>query len=340
MKHRPLPLVFPFVAILLAAAISAPPAAGEERQTAVSAAVSPDGTALALSDPTRRRTVVYRRSANENLLKLWSIDGFFPQVWVWNGGGLLVACPGELVDAVDGSLVVFEAYALGEKVGWYELQELLDDVHSLEQRGSQYYWGQCRGFDDKGNFEVVTVENVPFVLELEAPPPPEAAAGPSADEIAAAMDALEGEGGPRWQASIDYGRSLAEMIKEAELDQVDPTLTAERFPVEQSGTVTVVFDLVSLGRAASGEQAAQALEKLGHRPANLAELLAFATRYPEEIIRRNAIVALGTSWRIKGDAFVPYLEGKSVTSTRLLRIQSTRVTWVDSTYYLVILESE
>jgi hypothetical protein len=102
----------------------------------------------------------------------------------------------------------------------------------------------------------------------------------------------------------------------------------------------VTFDLVTLGRAVTGEQAVEALKKLGFRPATAAEMLTFAAEYPQEVLRRNSIVALGSSWKPKGGAtWIPYLEGKSLTQSRYLKLQDLRVTWVDITSYLVVLES-
>ena len=77
------------LAALLLAALWCPalPAA-EATSGSLVVAVSLDGGALAVSDPDRKRTVVYRRSAGDNLKKLWSVDHWFPEIFVWNGGGL------------------------------------------------------------------------------------------------------------------------------------------------------------------------------------------------------------------------------------------------------------
>jgi hypothetical protein len=328
------------IALLLALASwpAAAPAA-EEPSGEVVAALSPDGTALAVSDPARKRTVIYRRSAGDNLKKLWSVEGWYPEVFVWNGGGLVVGCRGPFVEAIDGSLAVFEVHGADQTVSQGTLADIYEDVTKIVKSGSRYRWGECLGFSPEGEFLVVDVENyeIPFALEA---PAVEVLEGPSADQVAAALDALEEEESPGFRATVDYGRDIGELVREAAFDEIDRNVNGKNFPAPGGGAAEVTFDLVTLGRAVTGEQAVEALKTLGYRPATMSEMLAFAAEYPEEIVRRNSIVALGSRWKPKGGAtWVPYLEGKSLTRARHLKLQDIRVTWVDITSYLVVLES-
>lgn len=324
------------VALLVLTGSLAVCGAGEELQSVAAATISPDGTAVAVADPVRKRTVIYRRGAKDDLQKLWTVERWFPKVWVWNGGAMLAGDYGSLVDSASGSEVVIEVLEPGEMIASVTVGEILEDLANLEQRGSRYYWGTCHGFDQTGAVVVQSVENAWIAFEVDVPPPPD---GPSQDEIAAALDAVEGEGGPKWWAEVDYGRGLGEMIREAGLDEVDSNITAAHFPEAGSGSARVVFDLVKLGRAVNGEQATQALEKLGFRPATLRELLAFAARYPAEVPRRNTIVALGATWDAgRGNIFCARVEGSSSYHTRYLKIQSMRDNWADATNFLVVVE--
>jgi hypothetical protein len=328
------------LASLLAAALGPglPSAAQESSGGEVVAALSPDGSALAVSDPARNRTVIYRRSGADNLKKLWSVDRAFPEVFVWNGGGLVVGCFGPYVKAIDGSLAVFEIYGADQTVTSGTLSDIYEDVSVIDAQGSRYRWGECLGFSAEGDFLVVDLENyeVPFALDA---PEVAVAEGPSADEVTAALDALEEEEAAGFIATVDYSRGVGELIKEVGFDEVDRNVNAANFPAQGGAAAEVTFDLVTLGRAATGEQAREALKKLGYRPATVAELLVFASEYSSEVINRNSIVALGSSWKPKGGAtWIPYVEGKSLTRTRHLKLQDIRVTWVDVTSFLVVLE--
>lgn len=324
--------------LLATALVPALPPLAQESSGEVVAALSPDGTALAVSDLSRNRTTIYRRSSGDNLKKLWSVERSFPEIFVRNGGGLLVGCHGPFVEAIDGSLAVFEVYGADQSVSSGTLGDIYEDVTKIEAQGSRYRWGECLGFSPEGDFLVVDVENyeVPFAL---AAPEVQVQEGPSADQVAAALDALEEEEEAGFRATVDYSRGLNELVKEAAFDEVDRNVNDANFPAQGGGVAEVTFDLVTLGRAVTGEQAREALEKLGYRPATAAELVVFASEYPGEIVRRNSIVALGSSWKTKGGGtWIPYVEGKSLTRTRHLKLQDIRVTWVDITSYLVVLE--
>jgi len=122
--------------------------------------------------------------------------------------------------------------------------------------------------------------------------------------------------GDTYTALVDYGMSLADMIKVGKYDWFNDDITAEHFPIKGNGKDEVDFQLVHLNKSASSEEVLLHMEKNNLRPATLAELLAFGAKYPE-IQREFPICALGSSWVDRGgDRRVPCL-GRS-GSGRLL----------------------
>jgi hypothetical protein len=111
-----------------------------------------------------------------------------------------------------------------------------------------------------------------------------------------------------FKVTVDYGKSLAEMISAGRYDWTNQDITAEHFPTEGKGTVEVELQYVHLNRSATTAQVLAEMEKLGLRPATLPELLAFGAANPEEQ-RKYWIVALGSSWVDGDDRGVPVLSG-------------------------------
>lgn len=123
--------------------------------------------------------------------------------------------------------------------------------------------------------------------------------------------------GDIYTATVDYGMSLADMIKAGKYDWVNDDITAEHFPITGSGKVEVSFELVHLNKSTSSEEILLHMEKNNLRPATLAELLAFGAKYPEKQ-REFPIIALGSSWVYRdGDRCVPYL-GRYDSKRRLV----------------------
>ncbi|HEY4476338.1 MAG TPA: hypothetical protein VI954_02465, partial [Candidatus Paceibacterota bacterium] len=72
-------------------------------------------------------------------------------------------------------------------------------------------------------------------------------------------------------------------------------------------------ELVQFNRYISTDEALRELDKVGMRPAELHELLAFGEKYPD-VQREFPIVALGSVWddQIGYRCFVPYLHGNGL----------------------------
>lgn len=110
-----------------------------------------------------------------------------------------------------------------------------------------------------------------------------------------------------YPVTIDYGKSVEEMIEAGHYDWVHPNINVTNFPVSDTGVVEVNLELVHLGRSVSSEVVLAHLEANGLRPATFAESLAFGVTYPE-IQRQFPVVVLGSSWGVSvGLRDGPYL---------------------------------
>lgn len=115
-----------------------------------------------------------------------------------------------------------------------------------------------------------------------------------------------------FKIAVNYCMSLKDMISAGKYDGVNSDINDKNFPTEKHGHEEVETRLIHFDRNISTENAIKELDKMDLRPANLAELLAFGAKYPDEQ-RKFPIVALGSVWRGMDDRFVAYLWGYSGT---------------------------
>ena len=111
---------------------------------------------------------------------------------------------------------------------------------------------------------------------------------------------------PTFRITVDYGKSLAEMILAGHYDWTNSNITEKRFPVKGSGKVELDLELVHYDHNFSSDDAVKEMAKRGLRPATIEELLAFGVKYPEEQLK-FPVVALGSSARVDGGRHVPFL---------------------------------
>ncbi|MEK7078409.1 MAG: hypothetical protein AAB911_02465 [Patescibacteria group bacterium] len=112
--------------------------------------------------------------------------------------------------------------------------------------------------------------------------------------------------------TVDYTRTLSDMISAGHYDSVNDDITADHFPVSGEGVVEVKLELVHFDRVMESDDVLKELDKDGLRPATLAELLAFGAKYPD-IQRQFPIIALGAVWQNRrGYRSVPALWGSSI----------------------------
>ncbi|MEX2209727.1 MAG: hypothetical protein WD846_02450 [Patescibacteria group bacterium] len=110
-----------------------------------------------------------------------------------------------------------------------------------------------------------------------------------------------------YQLTVNYDRTLVEMVEAGHYDYANDNITADNFPIEGSGSAECEGVLVHLDRYASTTEVEAEIAKRGLRPATIEELLAFGEAYPE-VQREFPVVELGSSWvDSSGDRLVAYL---------------------------------
>lgn len=111
--------------------------------------------------------------------------------------------------------------------------------------------------------------------------------------------------------SIDYTKSLEEMIAAGNYDWKDEKLTAKRFPIVGEGIVEYEFRYFHFNRGVSSETAVDLIKKEDSEnpwePAEPEHLLAFGENFPKEQLK-FPIVALGSVGKVGGERSVPCLD--------------------------------
>ena len=110
--------------------------------------------------------------------------------------------------------------------------------------------------------------------------------------------------------SVDYGRSLDQMIAAGNYDWKNSDITAKRFPVVGNGIEQFEAKLFHFDRNTVSQDNVDAIK--ADDPANpwepgkIEHLLAFGAKYPEEQ-RKYSVIALGSVARVGGGRDVPCL---------------------------------
>ncbi len=100
--------------------------------------------------------------------------------------------------------------------------------------------------------------------------------------------------------SIDYNKSLENMIRDASYAKVDPFITSANFPLGGTGIVQTQVRLIRFGDpqcpggSISTQNVLQEIAKLGFEPAKIEQVVAFERQ--NELASNYAYVALGSSW--------------------------------------------
>lgn len=98
---------------------------------------------------------------------------------------------------------------------------------------------------------------------------------------------------------IDYDMTLEDMVAAGNYDWGNLSINSKNFRFEQKkGKIRVRTFLVCFGKDTKYGQVIRELNKLGLRPGNLPELLAFGATYPEKQLE-FPIVQFGTIWEVK-----------------------------------------
>lgn len=127
---------------------------------------------------------------------------------------------------------------------------------------------------------------------------------------------------------------LEELIEDGHYDYVDPNITSESFPLEQSEG-RMDFPLIQFNRMVDTEEVNAWLEQNELRGATLKELLVVGSEFPQEH-RRIFVAGLGQQWQGTEDnlAFVPILLGNAQTHS--LNLYEGRERWHDFDHFLAV----
>lgn len=119
-------------------------------------------------------------------------------------------------------------------------------------------------------------------------------------------------GDKEFNLSVDYSRTLQEMINAGNYAWANSDITEKNFPISPKMTgkkVEVSAKLFHFNREISSEDAISEMDKAGYRPATLAEMLALGEAQPD-LQRQFPIIALSSVWRnANGGRYVPCLGG-------------------------------
>ncbi len=108
---------------------------------------------------------------------------------------------------------------------------------------------------------------------------------------------------------VNYGASVKQLVKMGKYDHQDLDINDDNFKTQRSGEEPMEAQLVHFGcDMSSAEAILEELDKMGLRPAELHELLAFGVEYPKEQLK-YPVVALGSRFRSDGSWCVPSLNG-------------------------------
>ena len=125
------------------------------------------------------------------------------------------------------------------------------------------------------------------------------------------QDIIEGKYGKAacntYPLSVDYGRSVEDGVRAGRYDWANSDITSCNFLTKRKGMAEISVEIINFARYISTDGVLRELDRMGYRPAELHELLAFGEKYPD-VQREFPIVALGSVWRHRyGDRGVPYL---------------------------------
>jgi hypothetical protein len=122
------------------------------------------------------------------------------------------------------------------------------------------------------------------------------------------MRGVKGELRLAVSVSVDYSRSLTQMIMAGRYDEVHRDITPRNFRLTATGFREIELNLVQFKRPVAPLEAVVLMKAEGYRPATIEELLALGSQYPE-LQKSVPIGALGSANVIQNRRFVPCLSG-------------------------------
>ena len=105
-----------------------------------------------------------------------------------------------------------------------------------------------------------------------------------------------------------YTLSLADQIKAGHYNWFNSDITAEHFPRPNRGASLEKLKVFHFNRSVSSDEAIRLMAAEGYEPVNIAELLNYGAKNPDEQ-RQYPIIALGSLWAPwGGPRYVAYLD--------------------------------
>jgi len=156
----------------------------------------------------------------------------------------------------------------------------------------------------------------------------------------AALTAVTQKAVEMFTAFVNYLQPSFDELKKA-FDWVNPDYTKVRFePIERCKGVArtardVVFHYFTIDRRMTTEEILDAMDAANLRPALYEELLAFASKYPDEQ-RKRLIAALGSVARLDDYLHVAYLDENGLARSLDLRCGNPGYPWLDDWFFLAV----
>lgn len=118
---------------------------------------------------------------------------------------------------------------------------------------------------------------------------------------------------------VDYGMSVETLVLLGRYDLANINVTSQNFPTKRRGETELSIVLAHFNRLTEDDEVIRELDKVGYRPAEAHELLAFGVKYPD-IQREFPILALGSVWRSSNK--YPFILCLDSYGTRRLKLSS------------------
>jgi len=116
---------------------------------------------LAVMEPDRLITTIYRTSPGKREEKVWSMYGWFRVAALTDDGEHLIAGY-EGMNLIpldyDKQQVMLYFFRRGELINHVTLDQIIRDNTKLQRTASHYHWGNFEGLDQAGRYVIETVE--------------------------------------------------------------------------------------------------------------------------------------------------------------------------------------
>lgn len=116
------------------------------------------------------RTVIYKMDKNGNRVKMWEMSGWSRWSTLSNDGEYL-AIPYEGMNLLPLQYKKDEVMLImvkeGKKIWDVKLNELISNFELLPRTSSHFYWGDCMGFNDNGEYRIKTAEGNDLFVDIE-----------------------------------------------------------------------------------------------------------------------------------------------------------------------------